>query len=109
MTTTTHTPTPWTYKKEAHRLCTFTTIETESGRSIVGTTGYFSNRDGEVSGPCIREEDAAHIVRCVNAHDALVAALRTIAALSNAPTRHVDDYGDLARTALRDAGLEVAE
>ena len=37
------------------------------------------------------------------------AALRTIAALSNAPTRHVDDYGDIARAALRDAGITESE
>lgn len=57
MTKTTHTPTPW-YINIRTRSCSI-----ESG-----------DRDYEVADH-VGDVDAVHIVRCVNAHDALVAAL----------------------------------
>lgn len=80
MTTTTHTPTPWTV----------------SGDYIQGI--------GQICLSETAEEDvanAAHIVRCVNAHDALVAALRTI----RDTTQTIGVASRIARAALRDAGI----
>ena len=53
-----HTPVPWTHDGW-HR------VQDSSGRAVIADTEEMA--------------DAAHIVRCVNAHDELVAALWEIA------------------------------
>lgn len=65
------TPTPW----ETWAL---------AGDGLAGARFAITREDDTNHGPstliaaAIREEDAARIIRCINAHDALVAALKTI-------------------------------
>lgn len=96
---TKHTPTPWGYRADSLSLVGYY----ENGRQLVA-----SFRSGTISG-----EDAAHIVRCVNAHDKLVAALRfveatlaSVAVPSGCPevSRAFADLLDGTRAALAEAG-----
>lgn len=88
-----HTPTPWYASKTEGK-----------GRAYIAATGIGNVVDaGSVS-----HGDAAHIVRCVNAHDELVAALRAIVAAWEAvgpmeqvpESINVDELWDAARVAL---------
>lgn len=108
MTTTTHTPTPWSV--EPHAVYG-TAIISKGGAVIAAIRPYenMTNRSEYPSVQCSVEqwsrEDAAHIVACVNAHDALVAVLRRIC--DDIAT--ISEASRIARAALRDAGLEVPE
>lgn len=67
-----HTPTPWTFRPEAKDEDgepAFFSIYDSRGREVANTAGgnFPTN---------IEKRNAEHIVRCVNAHDELVAALR---------------------------------
>ena len=81
---TTHTPTPWEYKK------------------LVGDVGKLIRPHSEQEylsiAPAI---DAAHIVACVNAHDELVAALREIIS-------QIDQGGSGGKVFARDACITGA-
>ena len=70
--TRTHTPTPWCYRKAAKHLHIEGT-HAGYGRRIA-TVPYVGDSTGWTSAA-----NAAHIVHCVNNHDALVAALREVA------------------------------
>jgi hypothetical protein len=61
-----HTPTPW--------AAYGTTLSTraEGPRSLIGTTDPLRHHEEEEQNAA----NAAHIVKCVNAHDELVAALK---------------------------------
>jgi hypothetical protein len=93
---TKHTPTPWRFE-------------------VVGSAGDYSNpvdvceiaTEYKRIAEYVNESDAAHIVRCVNAHDELVAALTKIAqwdhpshpVFENTPVS-VDALANIARAAL---------
>jgi len=91
--TTAHTPTPWTLgpwiESDGHRVYALI----GRGKDQIASVSVYGKRQhsGEVAGRALKngghqrtiaepiaEADAAHIVRCVNSHDALVAALRVI-------------------------------
>ena len=75
-----HTPTPWKHELD-NRI----------------------SSDGMIFVKCFDDNDAAHIVKCVNAHDELVAALEQIHLYSVGlaePTRTEIDIFDIARSAL---------
>ena len=76
-----HTPTPWALHRDAMR--------------IIGNAGP---AHGIAVANTFDADDAAHIVRCVNSHDALIAALRSICET----TRPIDAWNAavLARAAL---------
>jgi len=76
-----HTKTPWAIGPE---------------KRLVGDVQFmFINSNTSVGSAPDGYDDAAHIIKCVNAHDALVAALRTV-------------YGALKRDALEpDTGGDV--
>lgn len=62
--TQSHTPTPWTYREAI----------------ILGSTRKQwvvedADKERTICGQILNEENAAHIVRCINSHDALVEAL----------------------------------
>jgi hypothetical protein len=84
---TAHTPTPW---KQLNKGMVATSDES----AVVGT---FHNANG---GP----DNAAHIVRCVNAHDELVAAL---ASIENWATHAAE--GTLLRTIYDEARAALAK
>ena len=69
--TTNHTPGPWTVSEGA-----------TGERTVIWAKGaYLARIDGNCGqSQADREANAAHIVRCVNAHDELVAALEAITA-----------------------------
>jgi len=88
--TTAHTPTPWTLgpwiESDGHRVYALI----GRGKDQIASVSVYGKRQhsGEVAGRALKygghqrtiaepiaEADAAHIVRCVNSHDALVAAL----------------------------------
>ena len=74
--TPTHTPTPWCYRKAAKHLHIEGT-HAGYGRRIA-TVPYVGDSTGWTSAA-----NAAHIVHCVNTHDALVEALRSSFATLN--------------------------
>ena len=98
---TKHTPTPW---KIAN---TFTKQYVVSGDEKIGICSVWSDAGKEQG-----QQDAAHIVLCVNAHDSLVEELRRMVEYY-APNEHrVEALGKIrdARKALADAGVtEVPE
>lgn len=55
-----------------------------------------------------KSEDIAHIVKCVNAHDGLVQALREIAAFDCHTANRTAEAAQKAKSAIRAAGIEVA-
>ncbi len=63
MSTTNHTPTPWYVE---------TTAVYDAKNLLVTDTCFTGGRPGP------NRANAAHIVKCVNAHDELVAALRSV-------------------------------
>jgi len=72
-----HTPTPWEVGRNTHEI---PGIWTKRGKVVV----LFGGQNGEDDHGMPKyektdkgEANAAHIVKCVNAHDQLVAALRT--------------------------------
>lgn len=92
---TAHTPTPWTTGKGTVTI----RANTDGDKAFIATTrthGGYHQRDDDTCAA-----NAAHIVRCVNAHDALVAALRFVETdvFSSAVSRAK------AIIALRDAGV----
>ena len=56
----------------------------------LGRGGYIINKRGDVIAESFAN-DAAHIIRCVNAHDALVEALQSILDMCNEDS-HARDY-----------------
>lgn len=73
----THTPTPWVYDRMGKNTVSTTNISGESGRFVCATGGHSDNRLPD-HGLSENEANAAHIVKCVNAHDKLVEALRDV-------------------------------
>ena len=91
---TTHTPTPW---------CTMPPTDTCMVHRIFGGTRYIGlvgNSDNHDHADAV---NAAHIVRCVNAHDGLVKALRFIANVACGERQCKSE----AICSLRAAGIEV--
>ena len=70
-----HTPLPWFVGKDYYGGISIRTKETPAS-NIVGDDAIFENT-GHGAGD-MSPEDAAFIVRAVNAHDELVAALETV-------------------------------
>ena len=73
--TTKHTPTPW--DALGHSV-----LETLSGKLIARTPDYTTTA----------EEDAAHIVRCVNSHDALVEQVERLIRIAQAAWQRSTAY-----------------
>jgi hypothetical protein len=73
MNDTKHTPTPWQARSVRHDL----------GRYEIGSVDL--NGAGDYAALAYSAADAAHIVRCVNAHDELVAALRDLCDATDRP------------------------
>lgn len=73
----THTPTPWIVKEKQKGR--FYRIMSEDNKSIADV---WLGNDGDQSQPV--KQDAEHIVKCVNAHDDLVNALKGILPLKGA-------------------------
>lgn len=73
-----HTPTPWLVTQSG--ACeTLIRAEGPHGKKIASTfvSSYGgTNRDSYIRGIKTNEANAEHIVKCVNAHDELVAALK---------------------------------
>lgn len=87
MSNAAHTPTPYHVGKE----------------SDDGVYGILVS-SGQAIGYAKTEEDAAFIVRAVNAHDGLILALQTIAL--HAPSLDATGIRELADAALKAAGVE---
>lgn len=68
-----HTPTPWYADRLEHVVSVRASLP-DDGEFTVFTTEYSSADD-----PQLNDANAAHIVRCVNSHSALVEALRSFA------------------------------
>lgn len=91
MNETKHTPTPW--------KCVDGDIGNETTKEgVVFHEGIYGKTVEQA------EANAAHIVRCVNAHDGLVRALRTIADVACGERQCKSE----AICSLRAAGIEVA-
>ena len=86
-----HTPTPW-----------FVGAQNDALYVISGRAPSLNNDDPWHDAPrepvamVYGDKDAAHIVRCVNAHDELVAALKEIAGKGDS----VNQFARIARAAL---------
>jgi hypothetical protein len=91
----THTPTPWAISPGTDSP----DIKSETGDYVV-STGW-SGYGGEAIAGEMSEEDAAFIVKAVNAHDKLVEALREV---SDGDWNNVSWVRDMAKSALE--GLE---
>jgi hypothetical protein len=91
--------TPGTWEAQAYTGHARTTILAEDGTAIAETSGF-----GRPADECA--VDAAHIVRCVNAHDALVAALRECMSCMDSLRDYAAEGGGRmvgVRDAIRDA------
>lgn len=71
-----HTPTPWLYTPHAATIGGV--IWHQFGMAPVLIASIYSDTNKSGIGAGETEANAAHIVRCVNAHDKLVAALRDL-------------------------------
>lgn len=69
----------------------------------LGRGGYIINKRGDVIAESFAN-DAAHIIRCVNAHDGLVEALQKLACLGNG-----DQYGNSDGNCIAIAALTKAQ
>lgn len=87
-----HTPAPW---RRVDRRERSSTVEVEGGNGAAVITNH------DYEGQYITEEDVAHAIACVNAHDELVAALRRIADLGEANGWNGGECATEARAALR--------
>ena len=108
-----HTPTPWTH---GFHDGTGVASDTEGGWILAGEHPAIEHpvvvvRGGQdewgVSKGVTKAADAAHIVKCVNAHDALVAALKAlliVAEHGECEAMHPDVADNMARAALAAAG-----
>ena len=95
---TEHTKTPYSIGPER---------ENDTSARLFAGSRYIGAIWNSDESPEQSKANAAFIVQACNNHDNLVKALQTIADLSNATVRNVDDYGTIARKALKDAGVEV--
>lgn len=87
MNTATHTPTPWTIKPNQKYLIVAGVPNMDKGR-VASCASYDHSSEAEAN--------AAHIVRCVNAHDELVLNLRA----AEAYIKVVADHTGLEPTVL---------
>jgi len=83
---TKHTPTPWKLEKSRFHFH----IDDANGTRIADIR-FCQRPDGSTT-----EIEAAHIVRCVNSHEALLAALKAL--IAESPNQTV--AGDAARAAI---------
>ena len=84
-----HTPTPWVVS------------QTCGARILFNGSAGIDCVDATAPGPEeARYRDVAHIVRCVNAHDELVAALRELVAERDNDFHHDTEGFNMARDAL---------
>ena len=105
MSETKHNPAPWGYWPECCRLGGM--ITSAGGGHVCEPTYYDSAQERT-------KANAEHIVRCVNSHDALVAACKKIenwwrlpSAMRTIPA--IEDAVSSALEALRDAGIGESE
>jgi len=96
MTTATHTPTPWRVGGHCQPFQIVHSVRIANGTFVNDSVAYVPETREEY------EANAAHIVRCVNAHDRLVAALRI--AMSVIKAHHAE-----SDVRLKDARALLAE
>src|SRR5208282_3626924 len=91
-----HTPTPWQVNLTSPNAGTFKLTDADGEFiSYLARSRYHDDREDPEA-----EADAAHIVHCVNTHDALVAALRSLHDAWGADSKTVSKALVEARAAL---------
>jgi hypothetical protein len=92
---TQHTPTPWIATSDCHYDAASYLIETQDGKLVIATC-----HEGDADEVLDCSANAAHIVKCVNSHDALVEALKGVIRVADRATVEFD----AAKAALKLAG-----
>lgn len=101
MTKSAHTPTPWQVVKNSMG----DPVKIFAPYSL----GHVCNCDVRGGDLATREANAAHIVHCVNTHDALVAALRGLIAQHDRPHGFADEHWYARELEQARAALAAAE
>lgn len=94
MTYTKHTPTPWYWGDKSHHG--YFNLRSDSG-IVIGAEENYTTPYMDIS-----EEDAAHIVKCVNMHDELVGVVRAMANFDGRNNNY--HLKQMARETLKKAG-----